>query len=218
MSIICPTVTETHADPNEYARQISKIEHLTDRIQIDLMDGQFTPTRSINPIQVWWPEGVKADIHLMFQRPLQHIETLVSLNPHLVIIHAEADGDLLGMIRHLQDCGIHAGVCLLKDTTVEQAEDLIVASDHVLLFSGDLGRFGGMADMAVLEKIPAIRALNPYIEIGWDGGANERNVEELSNRGINVINVGGAIQKASDADTAYATLVSKITHQNKHVS
>ena len=209
MSLICPTVL---ADtPQEFGAQMERIRLFATRIQIDLMDGVFTPTRSVNPIQVWWPENVQADIHLMFKQPLQHIETLVSLRPHLVIIHAEAEGDLLGMTRHLQDCGIHVGVALLKDTTVEQAEDLIVASDHVLLFSGDLGRFGGMADMGVLDKVPAVRALNPYIEIGWDGGANEHNVEALSRGGVDVINVGGAIQKAADPHDAYATLVSKIT-------
>lgn len=211
MSIICPTVTDTQADPHEYGRQMEKIQGLSSRVQVDLMDGHFAPTRSINPIQAWWPEGILADIHLMFQRPLEHIETLVGLNPNLVIIHAEADGDLLGMIRHLQDCGIHAGVCLLKETTVKHAEDLIAASDHVLLFSGDLGRFGGMADLTVLDKVPEICAINPHIEIGWDGGANERNVRQLANGGVDVINVGGAIQKAADPKKAYATLVSKIT-------
>lgn len=209
MSIICPTVLADK--PQEFEAQIERIRPFASRIQIDLMDGQFAPTRSINPIQVWWPDGIKADIHLMFQRPLQHIETLVSLKPHLVIIHAEAEGDLLGMIRHLQECGIQAGVGLLKETSVKQSGDLIVASDHVLLFSGELGKFGGMADMAVLDKVPDIRVLNPAIEIGWDGGANERNVTALAQGGIDVINVGGAIQKAAVPEDAYATLVSKLT-------
>lgn len=209
MSLICPTVLADK--PQDYEIQIRRIEPFAARIQIDLMDGRFTPTRSINPIQVWWPDAIQADIHLMFESPLQHIETLVSLKPHLVIIHAEADGDLLAMIRHLQDCGIHAGIALLKETSVEQAEDLIIASDHVLLFSGELGRFGGMADLEVLDKVAPIRVLNPYIEIGWDGGANERNVGELSHGGIDVINVGGAIQKADDPEDAYATLMSKLT-------
>jgi ribulose-phosphate 3-epimerase len=211
MSIICPTITETHADPKEYKRQMERIEGFATRIQIDLMDGHFAPTRSINPIQVWWPDGILVDIHLMFARPLEHIETLVSLNPQLAIIHAEAEGDLLGMIRHLQDCGIQAGVCLLKETTAQKAEDLIAASDHVLLFSGELGKFGGMADMRVLDKVQDIRAINPAIEIGWDGGANERNVRQLKDGGIDVINVGGAIQKADDPKAAYATLVSKLS-------
>lgn len=209
MSIICPTVLADK--PAEYEAQLKRIAPFARRIQVDLTDGEFAPTRSINPVQVWWPEGVEADIHLMFKRPLQHIETLVSLKPHLVIIHAEAEGDLLGMIRHLQECGIQAGACLLKETAVSQAEDLIIASDHVLLFSGDLGRFGGMAELGVLEKVAAIRDLNPYIEIGWDGGANEQNVRRLAESGIDVINVGGAIQKAADAKGAYATLVKRIT-------
>ncbi|PLS81942.1 hypothetical protein CYG49_01080 [Candidatus Saccharibacteria bacterium] len=211
MSIICPSVTPTTSDPHEYRDQIERIAPFAQRIQIDLMDGQFAPTRSLNPVQVWWPEGIIADIHLMFQRPIEHIETLVSLRPNLVIIHAEAEGDLLGILEHLKACGLKAGVCLLQTTQPESVRELIAAADHVLIFSGSLGRFGGTVDESQLAKIPAIKMINPNAEIGWDGGANADNVALLAKHGVDVINVGGAIQKASDPDVAYATLVSSIS-------
>lgn len=151
-----------------------------------------------------------ADIHLMFQRPIEHLETLVSLRPNLVILHVEADGDITAMIRHLQECGIKAGVCLLQQTEVHSARDAIAQSDHVLIFSGSLGRFGGSVDLTQLEKITEIKQINPEVEIGWDGGANAQNAKQLSDAGVDVINVGGAIQRASEPDVAYATLVSSI--------
>lgn len=209
--MICPTVTPTTPDPAEYREQIERIAPFSSRIQIDLMDGDFAPSKSLSPIQVWWPDGLVADIHMMFRRPLEHLETLVSLNPHMVIIHAEAEGDLKGMIEHLQKLGIRAGVCLLKPTTPESARDLIEIADHTLLFSGDLGYFGGTADLDVLKKITAIKAINPDVEIGWDGGANLDNVAQLQAGGVDVINVGGAIQQADDPQAAYATLVAKLT-------
>lgn len=208
MSIICPTVlAET---PDDFKAQMDRVAEFAERIQIDLMDGDFAPSKSINPIQVWWPNGLTVDIHLMFRDPIAHLETLVSLNPNMVILHAEADGDIFGAMQHIKQFGIKAGVCLLKETTVKHAEQLIRAADHVLLFSGDLGHFGGTADMNVLKKVKDIRELRPDIEIGWDGGANLNNVAELARGGIDVINVGGAIQKASDPAYAYATLTENI--------
>lgn len=208
MSIICPTVlAQNEAD---FAVQFERLEPFARRVQIDLGDGEFTTT-TVPPEKVWWPQGVVADIHLMYKRPLEHIETLVSLAPSLVIIHAEAEGDLVGMLQHLQTCGISPGVALLQDTPVSKVEQLLAVADHALIFSGSLGSFGGKADLALLEKVEQIRTIRPDIEIGWDGGANEENAVRLVMGGIDVINVGGAIQRADDPQAAYDTLVAKIT-------
>lgn len=204
--MICPTVTPTTPDPAEYSQQMERIARFASRIQIDLMDGDFAPSKSLNPAQVWWPSGITADIHMMFRRPLEQLETLISLQPHLIIIHAEAEGDLKGMMEHVQKLGIKAGICLLKQTDPRDVQDLIAVADHVLLFSGDLGYFGGLADMTVLEKIPTIKSMNAAIEIGWDGGANIENVADLREGGVDVINVGGAIQQSADPEAAFLAL------------
>ncbi len=207
-SLICPTVL-AH-DPDTYKAQFDTIAPFATRVQIDLGDDEFA-TATIPLEKVWWPEGVVADIHFMYQRPLEHIETLVSLAPHMVILHAESDGDLLGMLQHLQTCGIATGVALLQETSVAKAQHLLAVADHALIFSGALGAFGGRADLSLLEKVEQIRAFRPDIEIGWDGGANADNVERLTMGGVDVVNVGGALQKAEDPQAAYDTLVAKIT-------
>lgn len=211
MSIICPTVTPTTTDPHEYREQLERVELLSNRLQLDFMDGDFASPRALGVAQAWWPAGTVADVHLMYRRPLEFIETLVSLHPSLVIVHAEADGDLRGMMEHLQGLGIKAGVALLQTTSVGSARNLIEIADHVLIFSGNLGRFGGTVDLRLLAKVSEIRAIKPNIEIGWDGGANETNIRQLSDGGIDVINVGGAIQRAPDPVGAYQHLKQLMT-------
>lgn len=201
MPVICPTITAY--DNRQYAEQLARIETLAPRIHIDVMDGQFAPTRSINLIQVHWPKTVLADIHVMYQRPLEHLETLVSLQPHMVVIHAESEGDLLGMVQHLHKFGIKVGVALLQDTSVAQAEELLAAADHALIFSGNLGHHGGTADLSLLAKASEIKALRPDIEIGWDGGVALDNAPALLDGGVDVLNVGGAIQRADNPKDAY---------------
>lgn len=208
MSIVCPTVLAR--DEDDFGAQFERIAPFAKRVQIDLGDGEFT-SATVPLEKVWWPKGIVADIHLMYRRPLEHIETLVSLAPSLVIVHAEAEGDLIGMLQHLQTCGISPGIAILQDTPVSKIEQLLAVADHALIFSGSLGSFGGTADLALLEKVEQIRTIRPDIEIGWDGGANEENVIRLALGGIDVINVGGAVQKSDEPEAAYGRLVAKLT-------
>ncbi|HYG83700.1 MAG TPA: hypothetical protein VD907_02385 [Verrucomicrobiae bacterium] len=205
MPVVCPCITAS--TPAEYQQQLERVTPFASRIHVDFMDGSFAPTKSIAPIQAWWPETLKADLHVMFQKPLQHLETLISLQPHLIIVHAEAEGDLVGMLEHIKKLHIKAGVALLQSTAPETARALIEAADHVLIFSGDLGKFGGQADMMLLDKVAAVKAINPIAEIGWDGGVNTATAGAIAQSGVAVLNAGGAIQKAQDPKAAYDALV-----------
>lgn len=208
MTTVCPCVTA--ADAHHYREQMARIAPFAKRVHIDFSDGILAPVKLINPIHAYWPEGAVADLHIMAKQPQVHLETLISLKPNLVIIHAEADGDLLGMMRQLKAVGIKTGVALLQQTQPEGHSDLLADADHALIFSGDLGHFGGVADLALLDKVGRIRAINANIEIGWDGGVNAENVAQLALGGIEVLNAGGAIQTALDPQDAYATLVKNI--------
>jgi ribulose-phosphate 3-epimerase len=90
---------------------------------------------------------------------------------------------------------------------------MIKAADHILIFSGDLGHYGGTASLMQLEKIRLVKAINPNAEIGWDGGANIDNAFTLAQGGVDVLNVGGAIGNAEDPASVYATLVREINKQ-----
>jgi pentose-5-phosphate-3-epimerase len=76
-----------------------------------------------------------------------------------------------------------------------------------MVYSGDLGRHGGQADLALLGKVPVIREYYPDIEISWDGGINDQNARALVEAGIDVLNVGGFIQNAAQPQDAYQKLL-----------
>ncbi|HTE21530.1 MAG TPA: hypothetical protein VK674_00640 [Candidatus Limnocylindria bacterium] len=206
---ICPAVLA--GEPHEFREQIERVSPFAKRIQIDLMDGVFAPTKSLDLAQVWWPPQILADIHLMFQQPDDHLEALIKLKPHMVIIHTEAKVHHMRFAAELHRHNIKAGLALLKETPVEWAEQIMHSFDHLLVFSGDLGRFGGQADLTLLGKVKKARSHHPDIEIGWDGGINADNAKVLADGGVDVLNVGGFIQKAEDPKSAYATLEAAIT-------
>jgi ribulose-phosphate 3-epimerase len=204
MSVVCPTITVANAAA--YREQMACVVPFAPRIHIDLADGELAPTKLINPIQCYWPEDKIIDIHLMYKRPAEELETLISLKPQLVIIHAEAEGDLMAIVRQLRAVGIKSGVALLAQTEPSMCRGLIAEVDHVLVFGGKLGYQGGSADLEMLKKVPKIRAINSNVEIAWDGGVSVDNIAQLSLGGIEVLNAGGAVHHSEDPAAAYAEL------------
>lgn len=206
MAIITPTITAEN--PHIYREQAQRIESFAQRVHIDLMDGVFAPSTSVRVDQVWLPENMISDIHVMFQNPGEALAQLISLKPNLIILPAEADFDAADAVDQVKSAGIKFGLALLPETPVSSLNHVIHDLDHVLIFSGNLGYQGGsVANLDLLEKAAQTKALNPELEIGWDGGVNDGNVRRLADAGIDVINVGGYIQKTPDAGLAYKSLV-----------
>jgi ribulose-phosphate 3-epimerase len=204
MPLICPTIlaatTETYND------QMARVGHLGNRIQIDLTDHIFAKTSTISPEQIWWPVGVKADIHLMYQEPVEMLEAVAAHNPSMVIVHAEAGGDFETIAIYCRDRKIRVGVALLPQTLPETITKHLGRIDHVLIFSGDLGSFGGHADLGLLSKVDFLKKQKPELEVGWDGGVNMHNVSQLAEGGVDVLNVGGYLQNSEDPKKAYFDL------------
>lgn len=216
MTIIAPTITTD--DPAVYARRLEDFLTFAPRIQIDITDGQFAPSQTINLNQVYWPPAdkreCKIDLHLMLQRPIDWLDQIVAVVPDKVILHAESDdaGRMLPRIyEHLQRFGMQVGVALLPDTQPAEAADIIRVVDSVLIFGGHLGYQGGVADLTQLGKIPAIQQINSTVTIEWDGGANLSNVSQIAAAGVDQINIGSAISGASDPAAAYRQLVEMVS-------
>lgn len=204
MPTICPTVTAY--DAHEYRAQMERIASFAQRVHIDLMDGELAPTKSPSLDKVWWPHELVADIHLMYQRPMEQLEQLIKLRPHMVVIHNEADVHHMHFAAALHKEGIKTGLAILKDTPIEWAYQIMHSFDQVLVFSGHLGYHGGVANLDMLDKVYKIREHHPEAEIAWDGGINEEIATLLIRAGVDVLNVGGYIQKSPDPRAAYATL------------
>lgn len=211
MAQIVPTIMAETAE--QLSESIARLQPFARRVHFDISDGEFAPTFLLSENQITWPSGWEVDIHAMVTRPSEHIAQLIQLKPSLVIFHVEAGEDLLPHIASLKQAGIKAGVALLKTTVPSTVQPLIEASDHVMIFSGDLGKFGGTASMMQLEKVRLIKKIKPNVEIGWDGGVKLDNAYTLTQGGVDVLCVGGVIAKSETPTETYNELVKEI---NKH--
>lgn len=208
MSIIAPSITTDSTE--EYRKMVERIYPFATRVHIDTSDGVFTPNFLVEASKIWWPQEWTVDVHAMVAKPSEYVETLIGLKPHLVTFHAEVEEDLLPIMAQLKKFDIKVGVALQRPTVPAENAEVIKAADHVMIFSGDLGRYGGKASLMQLEKVRLIRAINPQVEIGWDGGVNVDNAFSLAQGGVDVMSVGSAISKAADPKDAYDKLVKEI--------
>ena len=203
MATIVPTVL---ANSEQYESYILKYAQFAQRIHIDLSDGQFSPSKTVEISEIYWPYSQEVDLHIMYKDPIPLLDEIIALTPNLVIIHSEIDVDYRNFAEKLKTAGIKFGLALLAETPVSKIVSLVDILDHVLIFSGNLGHYGGVANFALISKISEIKKFNSNIEIGWDGGINQDNAKQLVNAGVDVLDVGGFIAGAENSREAYMKL------------
>jgi len=211
MSVIAPAILVDSVDA--YQEAVERLHTFAQRVHVDISDGEFAPNFTVSADQIWWPQEWAVDIHAMVARPEEYVDTLIGLKPNLIIFHAETSSDMTTIIAKIQQAGIKAGIALLKPTVPATVENLIKQVDHVMVFTGTLGQYGGTASLMQLEKVRLIKAINPAVEVGWDGGVNTDNAYTLTQGGVDVLNVGGTLANAAEPNQVYAKLVAEI---NKH--
>ena len=206
MAVVAPTVTTD--DPHEYRDQINSISDFSDGVHLDFSDGVFAPTKLLPIDQAWRSDRMVNHAHIMYKKPLEYLDDIINLEADLVILHAESD-DLKECLQRLQENGTRTGVALLPETQPEKLEELGITDlfDHVLVFGGHLGYQGGEADLNQLDKVKQIKKTYPDMEVAWDGGVNDKNVKQIADAGVDVLNVGGFIKNARNPKKAYDSLV-----------
>jgi len=203
--MICPTITVDNLD--DYRSQLELAKSLAGRIHIDLMDGVFAPRTSPNIEDIWLPNNVISDLHLMYMDPFKELEIIKKLHPDLVIIHSESRIDHLHFVSLLHSENIKVGLAILPQTSLDQVAGIITSFDYVMIFSGNLGYQGGsQVDLSLVDRVEQVKSRHPSAEIGWDGGVNSENVATIARAGVDVINVGGFIHNAQNPQEAYAKL------------
>lgn len=211
MSVIVPTVLAP--TPEDYKASLERVHTFVTRVHVDFSDGTLAPTPTIGSNQIWWPKEWQIDVHAMVADPARHVNALIALQPTLIIFHAEVKTDLITVLQKVKASGIKAGVALQRPTVPSDISAVLSAVDHVTVFSGNLGQYGGTASLMQLEKVRLIKNINAGVEIGWDGGVTVENAFSLAQGGVDVMYVGSAIQKASDPKAAYDSLVKEVNKQ-----
>ncbi|MFC2122165.1 ribulose-phosphate 3-epimerase [Bacteroidota bacterium] len=181
-------------DPQVLETMVRQVETFTTYAQIDIMDGQFVPSRSITWEYIA-PLAIKFawEAHLMTLYPEEQLEGFKKAGAQKFIFHYEATPTPQKVITLARDLDFKVGLAINPDTPVSAIHQLAGHVDSVLLLSVDPGFYGSPYIPEVLDKVAELRQLYPNLEIGMDGGIKESNIVEIAKSGVDTICVGSAI-------------------------
>ena len=194
-------------DPATLKKLVNQTGRFTDYAQLDIMDGDFVPSRSVTCAQIAAVKpGIKWEAHLMVRRPEDCLEDFKKAGAQKIVFHYEAAPDPAMVIKKIRKLGMGAGLAVNPETPLTAIENLIDKVDSVLFLAVHPGFYGAKFIPEVLDKIVEFRKRYPKVETGIDGGVKENNIAEIARTGVDVIYIGSAVFLQPDPALAYRRL------------
>ena len=190
--------------PADLARLGEEVQALEaagcDRIQWDIMDGQFVPNITVGPDVVAAARrhsSLPFEAHLMTLTPELLAAEFVEAGCERLIVHAESVTHLHRSLDHVRSVGATAGVALAPATPAIAVRHVLDLVDLVLVMTVNPG-FGGQDYLASMEpKVAEVRGMVQAsgfpIDVEVDGGISAKTVAGVAEAGANVLVAGSAL-------------------------
>jgi ribulose-phosphate 3-epimerase len=194
--------------PADFARlgeEVAALERAgVDRIQWDVMDGQFVPNLTFGPDVIAAARrhtSLPFEAHLMVLTPDVLAAEYVRAGCSRLIVHAEACTHLHRTLDNIAKLGATAAVAINPATPINAVAHVLDLVDMVLVMTVNPG-FGGQQYIATMEpKIRELRALlvdsglADTVDIEVDGGIGPATISGAASAGANVLVAGSALYR-----------------------
>jgi len=198
-------------DPQALERMLRQVSGFTDYVQIDIMDGEFVPSRSITWEHIAsLPVRLKWEAHLMVVHPEEYLKGFKQAGACKIIFHHEATVSPQPVISRIRKLGLKVGLAINPETPVTAIAPCLGKIDSVLLLTVTPGFYGSKFIPEAMDKVSELRHIRSDIEIGVDGGIKESNIQEVASAGVDYICVGSAVFMQPDPAASYHRLQSLI--------
>jgi ribulose-phosphate 3-epimerase len=202
--LIVPSVLP--ADFTRLGDEVAKLEAAgADRIQWDIMDGQFVPNITFGPDIVAAARlhtALPFEAQLMVRTPEAMFDRWLEAGCERLIVHAESTVHLHRALGEIVERGAKAAVAINPATSASAVENVLDLVDMVLVMTVNPG-FGGQRYIATMEpKIAEVRRLiteSGYdVDLEVDGGISAATVGGAVRAGANVLVAGSALYRHPD--------------------
>jgi ribulose-phosphate 3-epimerase len=178
-------------------------------IHVDVMDGHFVPPITIGPLvtssiaDLVHDRGGAIDVHLMIERPENHVDEFARAGADSITFHAEATPHANRTLNAIREQGCLAGLALNPGTPVAAASELDDAADILLCMTVNPG-WGGQPFIASSpDKVARLREAAPRPVVEVDGGIDPETARSVADSGATLFVAGSAIFGAPDPAASY---------------
>jgi ribulose-phosphate 3-epimerase len=196
---VIPTVLTN--DPQELKQLINQAEEAAERVQIDVIDGQFAENKTVDPNVFQTVEtNLKLDFHLMTKEPVGWVERVVRVMADRIIGQIEMMQSQVEFVEKVMENGVLVGLGVDLDTPVSKLDlEVLTKLDVVLLMSVPAGFGGQKFDKKVIEKVKTLEKTRKKEKLNFriciDGGVTLEVVRSLVNAGADEVSVGRLLYK-----------------------
>lgn len=221
MATIIPSIIPENFD--EIKEKISLVVGLVDIVQIDVMDGVYTPKASwpyrgkdknfesvvaeVEGLPGW--KEVDFEVDFLVSKPEEKIEDWVRAGASRVIIHIESTTSekIREIIDDYRGAFVEVGLALKPGTSNEKLEEFVDDIDFVQFMGNNkIGFHGVELDEKVLDKISDFREAHPELPIACDIGVNSETAGKLALAGVTRLVSGNAVFGSGDVAEAIEEL------------
>ena len=182
-------------------------------IHVDVMDGHFVPPITIGPLvagaiadRVHDAGGV-LDVHLMIERPGDHVAAFAEAGADCITIHHEADPHAHRTLTAVREAGCLAGLAINPGTSTDVVGMLAAECDVLLAMTVNPGWGGQRFIAGSPAKVERLRAMAPpSCAVEVDGGVDEGTAPICAAAGANLLVAGSAVFGAPDPGAAFQAI------------
>ena len=150
--------------------------------------------------------GGAIDVHLMIERPEDHIEEFARAGADCISFHAEATPHINRTLNAIRELGCLAGLAINPGTPVAAVSESTADANVFLCMTVNPG-WGGQPFIADSpDKVERLRALVGETPIEVDGGIDPVTAPGVAEAGGTVFVAGSAVFGAPDPADAYRAI------------
>lgn len=207
-TLIIPAIIATSQE--ELNKRINKVKDYLLLLQLDIMDGKFVPTHSIDFDFKLPKTNCSYEAHLMVNNPEKWIKKHWKI-ADIILVHIESCKEPEKIMKLVKTKGKKIGFVLNPETTIEKIKPYLNKIDQVLVMTVDPGYYGSPFLPETLDKVRELRKLKPNLDIEVDGGIDSNTIEQAYKAGANLFVSGSYLQKSEDVKKAIEDLKKKFS-------
>ena len=209
--MIKTSISILDCDFNNLQGEIKKI-NITNAnlIHIDIMDGSFVNNNTIKKFDMDTLSkysNKKFDVHLMVDKPENHIEKYITPLTKFISIHLESKGDINKSLVKIRESNIKSGLAINPDSKISDLHKFIDLVDMVIIMSVYPGKGGQKFINKTFDRVKELREKFYNIDISVDGGVDSSNSHKLISNGASTLVSGSFLMKSDNINNSIKNML-----------